>query len=256
MFHSSIDIDLPAQDHANVRSSSEYCSLIRETWRRGVESTIAAGQLLIEARQQLEHGEFALMIKAKLPFDASTARRLMIVAEHPVLSNRAHGHVLPPSWRTLYELSKVPHDVLLARIADGTVHPGMERGDVSAILGRPAAKAKKPAHLTAAQVLEWLGTQASPNEKQELKKRIGRQSNQIPTFAQVLEWLVAKATPAEKQEFKKRILGQQDRQQTKQIETAIKAIRLAQSLLKSNTGPDRNQALAALDGALRTLEAA
>jgi hypothetical protein len=32
---------------------------------------------------------------------------MMAVASHPVISNRNHGSDLPPSWRTLYELTKV-----------------------------------------------------------------------------------------------------------------------------------------------------
>jgi hypothetical protein len=41
----------------------------------------------------------------------------MMIADHPVLSKRAHVHVLPPSWRTLYELTKVPEPVLIAAFA-------------------------------------------------------------------------------------------------------------------------------------------
>ncbi len=47
-------------------------------------------------------------VKHPIQCSASTARCLMIIAQHPGLK-RDHGHVLPPSWRTLYELTKVPH---------------------------------------------------------------------------------------------------------------------------------------------------
>ena len=47
------------------------------------------------------------MIEADLPFSPQTARKLMAVANHPVLSNHAHVRVLPPSWGTLYELTKL-----------------------------------------------------------------------------------------------------------------------------------------------------
>ena len=39
-----------------------------------------------------------------LPFEVSTARRLMAIAKHPQVSDRAHVHVLP---RMLYELTKL-----------------------------------------------------------------------------------------------------------------------------------------------------
>ena len=47
------------------------------------------------------------MVEAELPFSASTARRLMAISEDMRLSNPAHGQLLPQSWRTLYELTKL-----------------------------------------------------------------------------------------------------------------------------------------------------
>lgn len=41
-----------------------------------------------------------------------TAERLMKIAGHGIISKSAHGPTLPPSWRTLYELTKVPDDRL------------------------------------------------------------------------------------------------------------------------------------------------
>lgn len=70
------------------------------------------------------------MIRKRLPFGESTARRLMIIAEHSILSKRAHGHVLPPAWRTVYELTKAPDEPLVEWLADGTIHLEMERKDV------------------------------------------------------------------------------------------------------------------------------
>jgi hypothetical protein len=54
----------------------------------------------------------------------------MAIAQHPILANRTHGSVLPPSWRTLYELTKVPDSELQRALEDGRVHPGLERRDV------------------------------------------------------------------------------------------------------------------------------
>jgi hypothetical protein len=47
---------------------------------------------------------------------------------------------LPPSWRTLYELSKLDDQVLRDKIGDHSIHPEMERGDVAMI----AASIAKP----------------------------------------------------------------------------------------------------------------
>jgi hypothetical protein len=55
---------------------------------------------------------------------------LMKVAGHPVLANTNHGSLLPTSWRTLYELTKVPTPKLEQAIEDGDIHPAMERREV------------------------------------------------------------------------------------------------------------------------------
>ena len=43
---------------------------------------------------------------------------------------RNHGSVLPASWRTLYELTKLNNATFARWIANGTIHPEMERSVV------------------------------------------------------------------------------------------------------------------------------
>jgi hypothetical protein len=112
-----------------------FVAKIVAAWQKTTESIIDTGRLLIEAKAKIEHGEFEDMIDAQLPFGPRAARMLMAIAANPVLSDRNHGSVLPPSWRTLYELSRLDGQVLLARIEDHSVNPGMERKDVTLIAG-------------------------------------------------------------------------------------------------------------------------
>ena len=46
--------------------------------------------------------------KPLLPFGGSTAQMLLNVAKTPVFADPDHGQDLPPSWRTLYELTRMP----------------------------------------------------------------------------------------------------------------------------------------------------
>jgi hypothetical protein len=113
------------------------------------ESIIETGKLLIEAKRELDHGEFTKMVEDHLPFTPRTAERLMKIAEHPVISNPTHGSHLPPSWRTLSELALLPAKIVLARIADGTINPKMERKDVAKLTKKPGDdKAKHKARMT------------------------------------------------------------------------------------------------------------
>jgi hypothetical protein len=126
-------------DTAPASTRHEHATRISGVWRKAVECIIEAGSLLIEAKEELDHGEFEAMIRDELPFTESTARRLMSIASHPVLANRAHVNVLPPSWGTLYELSKMKQEDLERAIEDGVVNSKMERKDTVALLGRPVS---------------------------------------------------------------------------------------------------------------------
>lgn len=116
---------------------------IGAAWQKGAESVFETGQLLIQAKADLPHGEFEAMVERDLPFGPRTARMLMAVAEHPIISNRKHVSVLPPSWGTLYELTKLPPPVLEAKIEDGTITPKIERKAVAALRPPASAPTKK-----------------------------------------------------------------------------------------------------------------
>jgi hypothetical protein len=128
-------------DSAPASTRQDHAMLIGGAWRKAVECFIEAGSLLIEAKRELDHGEFEAMIRDELPFSPSTARKLMIIAAHPVLANRAHANALPASWGTLYELSKLNQEDLKRAIEDGVVNSKMERKEAVALLGRPVSLA-------------------------------------------------------------------------------------------------------------------
>src|SRR5215475_3108602 len=94
-----------------------------------VENIIARGRLLIDAADELERGSYEATVKRH--FDLSYARKLRIIAAHPVVSNRAHVHALPPSVFVLYELTKLPAALLRDKLADGSINPKLERKEVA-----------------------------------------------------------------------------------------------------------------------------
>jgi Protein of unknown function (DUF3102) len=145
----------------NTRDWKWHRDRIAATWGKQVESIIETGQALIEAKDELKHGSFEAMIQTTLPFQASTAQNLMKIARNPVLSKAEHARLLPPSWTILYELTKLPFEVLTAKLKDGSIHPKLERKDVRAM--RPNIK-KKPKPATREEVIAAI--QASPNANQ------------------------------------------------------------------------------------------
>ena len=114
-------------------TAEEWAVCIRERWQDSIEAVFDVGRLLIRAKGALPYGEWEAMCATDLPFGASTARRLMIIAQDERLLDRAHAHDLPPSWMTIYELTKLDDDALERAFADGVIHPEMERGDIARV---------------------------------------------------------------------------------------------------------------------------
>jgi hypothetical protein len=106
---------------------ADFAARITACWRKSAEAFIEAGRWLIRARSDLDHGAFGTMVESDLPFGARTAQRLMAIAADARLSNATHASHLPPSWTTLYELTKLDDAQFEAKIADGTINPDMER---------------------------------------------------------------------------------------------------------------------------------
>ncbi len=138
------------------KSAKEINGAFRKGIAQAVEGFIEAGQRLLDQKygpllksgerdktKALPHGSFLTMVETKLDFSPPTARRLMQVADHEILSNRSHASVLPASVYTLSLLAntKITETKLLTAIKDGRVNPGMEREDVKALL--PKSKKAK-----------------------------------------------------------------------------------------------------------------
>ncbi len=130
------------------RSSQAHLKLLtarfRNALKKSVEGIIEAGRVLIEAKNELEHGQFIDWVERDLRFGAAQesdrklslrkAQMLMFVAKNEVISNANHWFAFPPSWRTLWELSQIrPKQRLLHFIDSGKINPGMTREEAVAL---------------------------------------------------------------------------------------------------------------------------
>jgi hypothetical protein len=136
----SADKDTAQAGLSNRRDWKYFDEKLAELRAHDVENIIARGRLLIEAHEELEHGSYEATVKRHM--DLGDARRYRIVAAHPIISHRGHGHALPPSMRTLYELTKLPTEMLRAKLMDGTINPKTQRKDVAAWLKGESCKVK------------------------------------------------------------------------------------------------------------------
>ena len=126
-------------NNSNARSQAYWSTAIREFWQKSTAGIIETGTHLLEASNELERDIFNAM---RLPFCRRTAQRLMAIAARPIFAT--HASRLPPSWMTLYELTRLPDQILLARLEDGTINPGMERRDARHFLAGQKRKLPSP----------------------------------------------------------------------------------------------------------------
>jgi hypothetical protein len=86
----------------------------------------------------------------------------MAVARHPVLSNSAHVQSLPQSWGTLYELTKLDDETLIAGIKAGEITPETTRAKAAAMHADPVcsthrrSQPARPRAAGAVRVPRWL----------------------------------------------------------------------------------------------------
>ncbi len=113
------------------QNAEDWSTRITACWRQSVQAIFDTGNLITEAKAALEHGQFRKMCKEQLPFGERTAQRLMAIAADERLANPTHASLLPPSWMTLYEITRLDDANLEQRIADGTIRPDMDRKDIS-----------------------------------------------------------------------------------------------------------------------------
>jgi N6-adenosine-specific RNA methylase IME4 len=135
-----------------------YAEQIARAWQKSVESIFEVGRYLIEAKNDLDYGEFGQMVENSLPFGWNAAQGLMKI--HRRLSNAEHVQHLPPSWGTLKEIAKLDDEQFAAAIGEGVIHPGCQRKDVIAFRrewDREGDDAQQPIHEDSAETLqEWL----------------------------------------------------------------------------------------------------
>ena len=115
-----------------MRTWRDFVTLINGSWRKGAADFIACSRHLIARARDA----FNVMVKSKLDFADSVARRLMHIASNETLCS--HVNRLPPCWSTLYYVNQLSESALKAAFADGRIHPGLMRKDAIGL------KPKKP----------------------------------------------------------------------------------------------------------------
>jgi hypothetical protein len=108
---------------------------------------VQAGLLLLSAKAKLVHGQWSAMFESgRLDVTVRVAEMLMKIAGHPTLANPKYFSDLPQAWSVLYELSKLPPQMLEGEIHKAAVHPDLKHVQARQIVQRVLAQggASKP----------------------------------------------------------------------------------------------------------------
>lgn len=159
---------------------------INAEWRKSVEGILNVGRELIAAKEACEHGEFLRMFKGHdsavsepVPFGEDAAQQLMKVAANEVISNAEFVRHLPQSWGTLYELTKLDDEQIVAGIKAGEITAGMTRVEASALRVEPSVQVDQPPHEEMADAVEqavarFIGRLNSPQQFVYVRRRLER----------------------------------------------------------------------------------
>jgi hypothetical protein len=134
---------------------------INAEWRKSVEGILNVGRELIAAKEACEHGEFLRLFKGHdkavpnpVTFSVSSADKLMSVASCEAFTNSELVPNLPQSWGTLYELTKLDDEQIVAGIKAGEITAEMTRAEAFALRVDPVAQPDQPPHEEMADAVE------------------------------------------------------------------------------------------------------
>lgn len=120
-----------------ARGRQAWVERIRAAYGRTVEAVFQVGRELLQAKQELPHGEFTVMIERELPFSARTAQRYMAIAVSVNFQKRHIVSLLPSYWGTLEVLQRLDPLTFDAAVKAGKIYSEMTRAEAEALLPAP-----------------------------------------------------------------------------------------------------------------------
>jgi hypothetical protein len=159
---------------------------INAEWRKSVEGILNVGRELIAAKEACEHGEFLRLFKGHdkavsepLPFGERSAEMLIKIASNSVISNPKFTSDLPQSWYSLYELSRLDEQTLVAGIKCGEINSETTQSQAKSLHCDPIDQPDQPPHEEMADAVEkavarFIGRLDSPQQFVYVRRRLER----------------------------------------------------------------------------------
>ncbi len=142
---------LITSQHVVCATHDEFEREISRLWTAANTTFLEIGRYLIEAKRDVDHGEFQTWVEEKLPFAYRTAHKLMSVAEAIDTGVFPATVELPPSYTTVYEITTLKPDEWKAAIDQNLLRPDTTREMVLAFKKQfRAPKERRPVTSAAA----------------------------------------------------------------------------------------------------------
>ena len=118
-----------AQTVVDFRTADDCIAAIRSVWERSQQNFITIGRYLLRAKEVLEHGEYDLMIKTRLPFSRSLAYMMRRVAE-AIDTRMIEEARCPTDYTTAYHLVSLTPEQLALADSRELVKPDLTRREI------------------------------------------------------------------------------------------------------------------------------
>jgi hypothetical protein len=140
------DVTVFTQNETLTERVAEAANLIAASWRKSTESIIETATLLRMADDQLPPAEYSMLrdhLIKNVGMSASVISKLKGIARNPVMLDPNYANRLPPSYATLYQLSKLEEPILEEGIKSGEITSVTQLKDVHAKYGSLISKSRK-----------------------------------------------------------------------------------------------------------------
>lgn len=155
------------------KSLTSYAQKIGAAWHRAAESIIEVGCMLNEAEDKLGppgFRELRKQLQNDKVMSGATISKLKIIAQNALLTAPKRVQLLPPSYETLYNLSRWDDANLEQGFSDGTISPEMQQHE-SRLKEVTVTDETKEA-MVALFSVQYRGDELKPGSKRKLRSII------------------------------------------------------------------------------------
>ena len=173
-----------------TKSFDDYFSKICGSWYKAAQSIIETGKFLLEAKEQLGSSKFAALrrqLEDQNIMSNTTISKIMKIAENTVLIKAEYQKYLPPSYETLYQLSRQDDIILEEKICNHEITPEIQQKDVKEIFPYKNKPRNEP--IIVDQKVVTIKGHFSGLSKEDYKKLVDKLDKLLKSFDLSSKWV-------------------------------------------------------------------